>query len=387
MLYPDLLVFSHLRWNFVFQRPQHLITRQAEYRRVYYIEEPVFSDNPMARLEFIPADNGVNVVVPHLPHGLTPDQQTVVLRKLMDGLVLRLDRYVAWYYTPMALEFTRHLNPEKVIFDCMDELSHFKFAPPQILRNEAELLERADLVFVGGKSLFEAKRHRHRNIHLFPSSIDRAHFANARKGDAEPEDQRVISGPKLGFFGVIDERMDLDLLAGVAALRPKWNFVMIGPVVKIDPASLPKASNIHYLGQKSYADLPRYVGGWDCALMPFARNDATRFISPTKTPEYLAAGRPVVSTSIQDVIDPYAHEGLAYIADEPESFVQHCEHALRVPKVDSEWIVRVDEFLSFNSWDLTFKRMLALERTLDEKRSNTPFFVPRPPSDSLRLGL
>ena len=104
--------------------------------------------------------------------------------------------------------------------------------------------------------------------------------------------------------------MDFELLSGVARARPGWSFVMLGPVVKIDEESLPRAANIHYLGSKSYAELPRYASGWDVALLPFARNESTEFISPTKTPEYLAAGLPVVSTSIRDVVRPYQELGL-----------------------------------------------------------------------------
>jgi UDP-galactopyranose mutase len=240
----------------------------------------------------------------------------------------------------------------------MDELSAFKNAPPMLRALEADLMQRADLVFTGGRSLYEAKRHQHHNIHPFPSSVDVEHFRSARAMTSEPPDQETIPHPRLGFFGVIDERMDLPLLTGVADARPDWQLVMLGPVVKIDAAMLPARANIHYLGGRSYRDLPQYIAGWDVALLPFARNDATRFISPTKTPEYMAAGKPVVSTSIADVVRPYGERGLVRIADDAASFVAACEMALHE---DGATRVRAfDRYLKRLSWDVTWGRMLAL---------------------------
>ena len=304
---PDLVCFSHLRWDFVYQRPQHLLSRYAQERRVFYVEEPIF-DNGSMYLEITQRDCGVHVVVPHLPEGLRSE---IALEAVQRGMIDKMFKEhaisdcVLWYYTPMSLGFTRHIEPHATIYDCMDELSAFKGAPPALREREDELFRRADLVFTGGRSLYEAKRERHPAVHAFPSSIDYAHFAQARALSAEPDDQSAIPHPRLGFFGVIDERFDIELLEGVAAARPRWQFVMIGPVVKIDPATLPRLRNIHFLGGKTYKELPAYLAGWDVALLLFARNESTRFISPTKTPEYLAAGKPVVSTSIRDVVRPY----------------------------------------------------------------------------------
>lgn len=237
----------------------------------------------------------------------------------------------------------------------MDELSAFKGASPILRALEQQLFGRADAVFTGGQSLFEVKQHQHPNVHAFPSSIDVAHFAQARNSVEEPINQATIPHPRLGFFGVVDERMDLDLLAEIAEARPEWQLVIIGPVVKIDPNSLPQFPNIHYLGGKSYQELPRYVAGWDVALLPFARNESTRFISPTKTPEYLAAGKPVVSTSIRDVVRPYGEQGLVKIADTVEEFVAAIETCLQ-PQ-DTDWLERVDTFLAQTSWDKTWAEM------------------------------
>ena len=356
---PDLLCFSHLRWNFVFQRPQHLMTRCAGERRVYFIEEPIWDDSSSPRMH-LEAVDGVTVVTPHVPHGLDAERLISTQRRLLDDLIdqEQITDFVAWYYTPMLLAFSDHLAPLATIYDCMDELSAFHGAPPALKAREAELMARADLMLTGGQSLYEAKRDQHRNIHPFPSSVDVAHFSRARRIVAEPRDQAPIARPRLGFFGVIDERMDLALLDGVAAARPDWQIVLLGPVVKIDPAVLPRRANIHYLGAKKYDELPQYLAGWDVALLPFARNEATRYISPTKTPEYMAAGKPVVSTSIRDVVRPYGQHGLVRIADTVDEFVAACVAAMA--ENASERVTQADAFLRQTSWDGTWLRISRL---------------------------
>lgn len=354
----DLVCLSHLRWDFVFQRPQHLLSRCARSRRVLFFEEPTF-DEGVARLDIIKHPDGVEVAVPRLPLGTTEAEVYALLRHLFDShMAEHSSNYVLWYYTPMMLSFTEHLRPLCTVYDCMDELANFRNAPPRLRKLEAELLRRADLVFTGGRSLYEAKRDQHRSVHCFPSSVDVEHFAQARAAGPDPIDQLGIPDPRLGFFGVIDERMDLELLEAVARARPDWQLVMLGPVVKIDPESLPKLPNIHWLGGKPYKDLPRYIAGWDVALLPFARNEATRFISPTKTPEYLAAGKPVVSTSITDVVRPYGETGLAAIADTPAEFVAAVERVLAEDGAARQ--ARVDELLARMSWDRTWFAMQEL---------------------------
>jgi UDP-galactopyranose mutase len=357
---PALVCLSHLRWDFVYQRPQHLLSRFAGERRVFFVEEPIYDDGPM-RLDVTGRECGVQVVVPHLPHDLAGKEELdEVLRAMIDRLFAEqsIDSYLLWFYTPMACSWTSHLKPLATIYDCMDELSAFKGASPVLKEREAELFKRADLVFTGGQSLYEAKRTQHPSVYAFPSSIDAPHFAQARSLKTEPLDQANIPHPRIGFFGVIDERMDLELLERVAEQRPDWQLVIIGPVVKIDPESLPRRSNMHYLGGKSYAELPAYLAGWDVAMLPFARNESTRFISPTKTPEYLAAGCPVVSTSIRDVVRPYGEQGLVQIADTPEEFVAAVELAMATNT--QERLREVDAFLSQTSWDRTWKRMTDL---------------------------
>jgi glycosyltransferase involved in cell wall biosynthesis len=243
----------------------------------------------------------------------------------------------------------------------MDELSKFKFAPVKLLELEQELIDRSDVVFTGGSSLYEAKKDRHDNVHCFPSSVDRAHFCKARARLFDPADQEDLPRPRLGFYGVIDERFDTDLLDKVSAMRPDWSFVMVGPVVKIAPEDLPKRHNIHYLGGKTYDQLPSYLAGWDVALMPFAMNESTQFISPTKTPEYLAGGRPVVSTPVKDVVRTYGELEGVKIAATPEEFVAACEEALELSRNrESGWLAEADLMLSAASWDTTQARMSGL---------------------------
>lgn len=367
----DLVCFSHLRWNFVYQRPQHLLSRFARHRRVFFIEEPEFIEGE-THLKITPREDNLIVAVPQISHQDAHEVNIYdIQRQTIDELFEKenIKSFIAWFYTPMALNFADHLKPSATIYDCMDELSNFKFAPPELVENEAKLFDKADLVFTGGQSLYEAKKSQHKNVHAFPSSIDAEHFRQARSISEEPADQISIPHPRLGYCGVIDERLDLSLLAEIADLRPEWHFVMIGPVVKISQDDLPRRDNIHYLGGKDYKELPAYLAGWDAALMPFAINDATKFISPTKTPEYLAAGKPVVSTPIRDVVRPYGEKNLVHIASTAEEFVAACEKALR--EDENERLPKVDEFLSQMSWDKTWAQMTELIESAAGKAENT----------------
>ncbi|AFZ66468.1 glycosyltransferase [Deinococcus peraridilitoris DSM 19664] len=358
----DLLCISHLRWNFVYQRPQHLMTRAAKNRRVFYVEEPIHyppdlsADEAQPRLD-VSEDHGVTVIVPRLSAELTGDCAEEVTRGLLHAYLKEqgVERPVAWVYTPMRLPLLDGLSTGGVVYDCMDELANFHHAPPQLRERERQLFDMADVVFTGGYRLWESKRTQHDNAHPFPSSVDVAHFARARSGLPDPQDQQGIPGPRLGFFGVIDERFDIELIAEVARRRPEWQFVLLGPVVKIDEADLPRGENLHYLGMKKYAELPQYLAHWDVALLPFARNEATEFISPTKTPEYLAAGVPVVSTDIRDVVRPYGEKDLVRIARDTDEFEAAIEASLR--EDNSERQRRADALLAQMSWDLTWKNM------------------------------
>ena len=373
---PTLFCFSHLRWDFVYQRPQHLMSRFAREMTVVFWEEPKdIEPRETAFLKVRQAEDfpNVRVVTPHLPKGLDEATRDEALRRLLDAHVAVYARpLISWYYTPMMLSFSRHLDASVVVYDCMDELSKFRFAPEKLLDLEQELIDRADLVFTGGSSLYEAKKSRHNSVHCFPSSVDRAHFTKARRELEQPSDQAELKHPRLGFYGVIDERFDIDLLREAADMRPDWSFVMVGPVVKIGEDELPRAANIHYLGGKTYEQLPAYLSGWDVALMPFAMNESTQFISPTKTPEYLAGGKPVVSTPVRDVVRSYGHLQGVHIAHDAEGFVRCCEKALEQSREGGDWLAQADLLLSATSWDTTQARMSGLidevlgERTGEE---------------------
>jgi UDP-galactopyranose mutase len=371
--HPTIVCLSHLRWDFVFQRPQHLLTRAARHHRVLYIEEPKRdAANPF--METRQDASGATIAIPHLSNS----SPVGVLRELLDGLLRsEKDELVLWYYTPMALQFSDHLRPLAIVYDCMDELSAFAGAPAELPEAERRLLSRADLVLTGGHSLYCSKRALHHNVHEFPSGVDVEHFVAAKHISVEPVDQSAIPTPRIGFFGVLDERLDRDLLASAAALAPGWHFVLIGPVTKISPADLPQAPNLHYLGPKSYAELPQYIAGWDVAMMPFAMNAATKYISPTKTPEYLAAGKPVVSTPIADVVRTYGDSGLAHIAGTPEAFVQAIRAALSEPAAQRQALA--DVHLASQTWDQIWARVAdRLRAAIIDRRLKTDPVVIRP---------
>jgi len=363
----NIICFSHLRWDFVFQRPQHLLTRFSQSFRVFFIEEPIFDATGPDYHTYHNRGENIQVVVPHLTPGKTPAENIVKLKALFDSFMenKQLADYAFWYYTPMALEFTRKYLPELVIYDCMDELSAFKFAPEELKTLEKELLKKADIVFTGGQSLYEAKKNQHANMYAFPSSIEKEHFEKARQirkgGNAQPT---------LGFYGVIDERFDIDLIRDVADNRPGWKLELVGPIVKIDPATLPKNVNIEYLGPKNYQELPSIIAQWDIALIPFLLNESTRFISPTKTPEYLAAGLPVISTPIRDVVNPYGKNKLVSIGADGQDFIVAAEQIL-ADKAKEKWLSKVDAFLAQNSWDKTCSNMIRLINETIENRSLT----------------
>lgn len=360
------VVFSHLRWNFVYQRPQHLLSRLASRHPVHFIEEPDPDPTGEPRWEKSEPARNVTVYRPRtrvLSPGFHPEQLPQIA-ELMPALLADVGpgERVAWLYTPLALPLVDAVRPSVTVYDCMDELSLFAGAPPELLEREAALLARADVVFTGGPSLFQARQGRHANLHCFPSSVDATHFGRARfrrppgVRAQEPADQVDLPHPRLGYYGVLDERLDFSLLDAMAVARPEWHIVLVGPVAKIDPAALPRRPNLHYLGQRSYGELPAYLAGWDVCLLPFAMNDSTRFISPTKTLEYMAAERPIVSTPIRDVAEHYAD--IVRLATEPGEFIAACEAALAESGEERALRVgRMREVLARTSWDDTAAAM------------------------------
>ncbi|MDD2714072.1 MAG: glycosyltransferase, partial [Simplicispira sp.] len=356
----SIIVFSHLRWDFVYQRPQQLMSRLAAGHPILFVEEPI-TGAERVRLELYSPCAGVQVLRMHMP-GQAPgfdDEHMDVMRALL-AQYLRdhgVEDYVLWFYTPMALPLAKGLTPHGSVYDCMDELAAFDFAPPALLAREDALFRKVDLVFTGGRSLYESKRGRHGDVHCFPSSVDHAHFG--RRGLADHPAQAALPSPRLGYYGVIDERLDLPLVAAIADAHPDWQVVMVGPVVKVNPATLPQRPNLYWMGQRRYDELPAFLAGWDVCLMPFALNASTRFISPTKTLEYLAAGKPVVSTPVRDVAQQYSE--VVPIAASPAEFVAACERILA--RSESEQAAFQDEaaeVVAATSWDLTASAMEVL---------------------------
>ncbi len=368
----DLICISHLRWDFVWQRPQHIMARLAKDQRVFFVEEPIASEEatqPELQSYVWEGDDGAKVTVIRLiqpvsslrwiGHGdpLTTSTYHTLLRDYLQ--TQRVRQAQMWLYTPMALGFVQALRPKLVVYDVMDQLSAFKGAPSQLVQRERDALSRADVVFTGGISLYYDKRPYAGSIYPFPSGVEAEHFARARHRHHFPLPAELanMQGPILGYYGVIDERMDLPLLRYVAEQHSEWNIVLVGPVVKIDPQDVPQLPNIHVLGMKTYDQLPGYLAHFDVALIPFAMNDATRFLSPTKTLEYLAANKPVVSTPVHDVIELYG--SVVNVGYTPHEIVQHVEDALSHPQPQAQQ-GEVQRLLEEYSWDVIVGRMKRL---------------------------
>jgi len=363
---PDvgLVVHSHLRWDFVWQRPQQLLSRIAATNSVLFVEEPVFLDDiPAPALRLSTPNAGVTRVVPHVPSNLAGDYDGVarVVRSLLESLLTSQDvaprfvRVVQWFYTPMpAPVMLGAFNEVAVVYDCMDELAQFRFAPSDIGAREQLLLAQADVVFTGGYRLFESKKRYHGNTHFFGCGVDARHFGSARLPETEvPADAAGLPYPVFGYFGVIDERLDYSLIGALASARPDATVLMVGPLAKVDPRELPQAKNIHWLGQRDYADLPRYVKAFDVCLMPFALNEATQFINPTKTLEYMAAGKPIVSTAVADVVRNFSP--IVRVATDSDEFVRAVSDAAAEP--DESLIAAGLKKAAASTWEAIVERM------------------------------
>lgn len=343
----DMIVFCHLRWDFVYQRPQHLISRMSKKFNILVVEEPIGAIlNTENKPEFTKVSDSLHIMRPRI------DQ----LEELGEYLKFHMkeDQYpIAWFYSAAFISVLDVIKFETVIYDCMDELTLFKGASPKLLEQENTLLSVADIVFTGGKSLFESKKEKHHNVHCFPSSVEIAHFSKALEEElGKPKDLQQIQSPIIGYFGVIDERIDLDLVKKTAEQMPNYAFVMIGPICKIGEDDLPCAENIHYLGMKSYEELPAYLRYFDFAMMPFALNDSTKFISPTKTLEYMCAMKPIISTRIKDVERDYSN--CVNLIGNSTDF---CD-AIKDPLEDYQ--SHYKEIIENTSWDKTAEKMSLL---------------------------
>lgn len=365
-----IIVHCHLRWDFVWQRPQQIFSRLARRHPVLFIEEPLFAapehdaTSQTAGLSITEPYPNVVRVVPILPGAadLSVDAQCEALLPLLRQalrehplLAGRFERPVQWFYSPMtAPALLGQFDARGVVYDCMDELANFRFAPPDIGAREQFLLERADLVFTGGYQLFEAKSRHHLNVHFYGCGVDVVHFGKAASAETVvPDDVARLPAPVFGYFGVIDERLDYPLLQALAERFPQASIAMVGPFAKVDPEQLPRLPNLHWLGQRAYEELPALVKGFDVCLMPFALNDATRYINPTKTLEYMAAGKPVVSTAVADVVRNFTP--IVDVAWTHAEFIDAVERAWKCP--DPERIAQGVARAAHASWDATVADM------------------------------
>jgi len=339
----DIIVFCHLRWDFVYQRPQHIISRLAETFKILVVEEPVeVYSKDKSYITIFKIHENIHICKP-----LVKDLGD--LGSYLKKHLRTTNHPVGWFYSPAFVSVLESVDFDIVVYDCMDELSLFKGASPHLINQEKTLLAAADIVYAGGKSLYDAKATNHHNVFCFPSSVDVGHFSNATAEKFKPFDLQRIGEPIIGYYGVIDERIDLDLIRKTAARKPEFAFVMIGPLCKIETSDLPQADNIYYLGMKTYDELPRYLHFFDFAMMPFALNEATRYISPTKTLEYMAANKPIISTKIKDVVRDFS-SCINLVSDEAD----FC-NAIDNPVSGFENAYR--EILEKTSWDNTVEKM------------------------------
>ena len=343
----DMIVFCHLRWDFVYQRPQHIISRLAKDYRILVVEEPqptrLNGNSPLEVREITP---NIHVFRP-------PVQSIKSIGTFLKKHLKKQTFPVGWFYSPAFVPVLEYLDFETVVYDCMDELSLFKGASAELISQEKQLLAAADIVYTGGKSLYESKKQKHHNVFCFPSSVDIGHFASENNTEISlPDDLKDIPTPIVGYYGVIDERIDLDLLKETAAKCPDTSFVMIGPLCKIEDHDLPRAKNIHYLGMKSYEELPQYLHFFDVAMMPFALNDSTKYISPTKTLEYMSAYKPIISTKVRDVVRDYSN--CIALIDDAENFAKAISEA---PERD---LSEYGQILEKTSWDATAEQMSSI---------------------------
>ena len=349
---PELVVFSHLPWTFVYQRPQHIISRLAQSRRTYFVEECRVTDEVDAPRLCTEKAGPVQRVWLEVPGeerlaGFGDPAAADYPDAVAELLGPDPDRTI-WTYTPMALPLIDRLERAQLVYDCMDDLASFAHAPAGMRESQDRLLEEADVVFTGGRSIHAGVKDRSDTpVHLFPSGVEPDHYASARRRRSRRE------RPAAGYVGVIDERIDLDIVRGLAERLPDWDIVMVGPIFKISPEDVPQAPNLHYPGMQPYERLPEVMANLDVALMPFALNEATKSISPTKTLEYLAAGLPVVSTRIADVVTDYT--GVVDLRDDAAEFAAACEAV--VSHSTEERDARVRPLLRLHHWDTIAARM------------------------------
>jgi glycosyltransferase involved in cell wall biosynthesis len=316
---------------------------------------------PTARIQSIEAFPNIRLLQMQFPVWRWEDGEWVdrQRRALLDQALAgplrgQFEQPVRWFYDPMAVTAFGHSEGVCTVYDCMDELSKFQGAPPAIVEREARLLQVADVVFAGGRRLFESKSRFHKNCHFYGCGVDLEHFGAARLETTPiPDDIKALPKPLIGFFGVVDERMDYELVGKLAEANPGCSVVIIGPATKVDNETLPRRANLHWLGARDYAQLPAYCKAFDVCLMPFALNAATEFINPTKALEYMATGRNIVSSAVPDVVRNFG--SVVKIANSHEDFIRLCGELAREP--DREAIANGLEMARGNSWESIVERL------------------------------
>ena len=364
---PDfpIIVHCHLCWDWVWQRPQQFMSRFSQKHRVLFVETVAPDENlvtPLVQLRRFEKWPNLTLLRLQFPtwrwnDGAWVDRERrrLVKEALRGPLRGQFNNAVQWFYDPMAVPaFAGKMGEIAVVYDCMDELSKFKGAPPEIRKREAELLSAADVVFTGGRRMWESKSQHNSNCHFYGCGVDVPHFGKARSEQTiVPEDIANLPKPIFGYFGVVDERIDYELLEKLAKANPNGSIVMVGPMTKIDPAALPRPKNLHWLGGRDYAQLPAYCKGFDVCMMPFALNEATEYINPTKALEYMATGRGIVSSAIYDVVKNFG--SVVKVANSHEEFIQFCREAAE--RADEGAIQRGLEMASANSWESIVEKM------------------------------
>ena len=379
-----IVVFSHLRWGFVWQRPQQFLSRFARKHPILFVEEPMFdaAEGMEPRVQMHAVMPNVTVACVHVPQSMSRSRQMPsLLRRLTQEAIGRInensgafDQPLLWYYSPMDSAWSLgYIENRGVVYDCMDELSQFTGAPKRLTAHETRLMEHADIVFTGGYKLGDKKRKQHSNVHVFGCGVEFDHFNKAQDPTTViPPEIASMSRPILGWIGVVDERVDYDLLGKMARLRPDWSFVMVGPVVKVDQNLLPRAPNLFWMGGRDHKQAPNYCAAFDICMMCFALNPSTEFINPTKALEYMATGRPIISTRVRDVVQQWSD--VVYLANDAEEFVSQAEKALGDAR--GQRVQRGLELAQQNSWDARVNKMRGLIRDAishsGKKRDITP---------------
>ena len=339
--------------------------RLARDRQVFFVEEPrVTKGEPFTVVRRV--EPNLHVVSLRVPAHLSARALENAQRRCVASLTPKDEHPLLWIYSPAASRAARDLEPSLVVYDCVADHASRAGATATMKENERSLLASADLVLTAGTALFEAKRAHNVSTYPLPSSVDVAHFARARSPRNEDRagllsGLRAIPGPRVGFLGSIDDRVDLDLVDRLAEARPGLHIVLCGALSGVTRWTLPDRPNVHYVGAQDYDDLPEHVASWDAAIFPFRGDVATRRSEPSGLLACLAAGKPIVSTPL-DELGPYVAQDLVTVAH-PAQFAAAVDAALRQarsPAVMNGRRRAREQLLARTSWDRTCSAMFRL---------------------------